>query len=181
MGTQTSNTSKANYAYNSEELSCTSEEYKFVKNFFETTVNKDFDYFGDLKDQKKLFFFKSDEINPKYFEVHKISEKNRTESTYGKANNLMLFHGTKEKYVEGILKRGFENSRQGWFGKGVYMTDCSSSAAQYTEWTSQRRQCCVFVNEVLHSNFLRRFEHEDIDEIDYPVCTEPEYPFEKLK
>lgn len=64
--------------------------------------------------------------------MYKIIEDHPTKSSYGKRNNLMLFRGTEEKYVEGILKEGFENTHQEWFGKGVYMTDCSSTPTKYT-------------------------------------------------
>ena len=64
----------------------------------------------------------------------------------------MLYHGTSQKGVTGILKEGFRNSEKGWFGKGVYMTDCSHTALKYfsmAEKYSYNRY--IFVNEVLES------------------------------
>ena len=40
----------------------------------------------------------------------------------------MLFHGTDERNVNGILNKGFVNSAQGMFGKGVYMTESANTA-----------------------------------------------------
>ena len=52
-------------------------------------------------------------------------ENNLIKAGKAKSNNLMLFHGTKQKFTSGILKEGFKNSTNGWYGQGVYMTLCS--------------------------------------------------------
>ena len=61
-----------------------------------------------------------------------MSETAPTSSVNEKRNNLMLFHGTNDKGVESILKKGFKYSEKSWFGKGVYMTDCSTVAVSYS-------------------------------------------------
>ena len=48
-----------------------------------------------------------------------------------KRNNLMLFHGTTINGAIGVLNEGFKNSKRGWHGSGVYMTECSYIAHGY--------------------------------------------------
>ena len=77
-----------------------------------------------------------------------------------------------KKYVfigaSGILKEGFKNSKSGWFGQGVYMTECSSRANVYTicntndseQNKTYKRYAYIFVNEVLQSEKLQTFEYD---------------------
>ena len=137
MDKPTIKSSKAS-KYEQEEISSDKEEYKFVKSFFDTTKN--------------VFRRKS---SPKEFKVFKITENNPLTTLNDKRNNLMLFHGTTMKGVEGILKQGFKNSKKGWFGQGVYMTDCSDKAQDYcTDDDDDCGDCYIFVNEVLNSEKL---------------------------
>ena len=50
--------------------------------------------------------------------LYKVNERNLVKNEGKKSNNLMLYHGTNQKGVTGILKEGFRNSEKGWFGKG---------------------------------------------------------------
>ena len=93
----------------------------------------------------------------------------------------MLFHGTNQKGVEGILKQGFKNSKKGWFGQGVYMTDCSDKAQDYCTDDDGCGDCYIFVNEVLNSEKLQKkqqtlkFTYECSG---YDQDTKPDNPFE---
>ena len=103
------------FKYDLENINSKSDEYKFVKDFFHITFN------GLFKRQVKF----------KEFKLFKVIENDPM--TANSKNNLMLFHGTKNKETAAsILKEGFKNSLKGWFGRGVYMTDCPDFAMGYT-------------------------------------------------
>ena len=51
----------------------------------------------------------------------------------GKRRNLMLFHNTSRSGVRGILDEGSKHTDEGWFGSGVYMSECSSIAFSYSQ------------------------------------------------
>ena len=93
----------------------------------------------------------------------------------------MLFHGTNQKGVTGILKEGFRNSEKGWFGKGVYMTDCSYTAFDYSKKLNLNSpDCYIFVNEVLESEKLQTFTFDyDVISERGDVNTLPKHQFEK--
>ena len=152
--------------YKLKELSSGSDDHKLVKNFFDTTK-------GNKKQRP----------SPTDFKVYKILENNPLTTLDEKRNNLMLFHGTTIKGVEGILKEGFKSSKKGWFGRGVYMTDCSDKAQDYCFDVNNYCNCYVFVNEVLNSEKLqtkqqvqKRFTN---DFNDCYLYTKPEHMFEK--
>ena len=71
----------------------------------------------------------------------------------------MLFHGTSRCGVIGILNRGFKNSKDGWFGSAVYITDCSYNVQRYTMRNTHEYNF-IFVNEVLESEKLQTFEFD---------------------
>ena len=161
MDIQLTKTSK----YKFHELSSDTEEYKFVKNFFDTTKNT---------------FDMANTASPVDFKMFKILENNPLSASEEKRNNLMLFHGTNKKGVEGILKEGFRNSEKGWFGQGVYMTDCSTTAECYC--LDEDLKVYVFVNEVFDSEKLKTkpqrkdlFNERKVIDRD----TKPEHPFQK--
>ena len=90
----------------------------------------------------------------------------------------MLYHGTSRKGVTGILKEGFRNSEKGWFGKGVYMTDCSEIALSYSfnnDMNSSYRY--FFINEVLKSEKHQKFKINLKDFKD--ASTKPEHQYKK--
>ena len=92
----------------------------------------------------------------------------------------MLFHGTNKQGATGVLNGGFKNSESGWFGSGVYMTDCSYIALTYAAKYNEGFCYChnfIFVNEVLESEKLQTFEFEIIDMKD--VSTPLKNPFNK--
>ena len=110
-----------------------------------------------------------------------MSETAPTSSVNEKRNNLMLFHGTNDKGVESILKKGFKNSEKSWFGKGVYMTDCSTVAVSYSRVDKKcqnNKIKFVFVNEVLKSETLKTsvFSYADVKSDKY---TKPKHQFEQ--
>ena len=165
MDIQTSNTNNL-LKYKHEELSSNSEEYKFVKNFFDTTK-----LVSEFVRQM-----------PTDFKVYNIIENQPTKVLSEKRKNLMLFHGTSSKGIEGILKEGFKNSVKGLFGKGVYMTDCSSSACYWSNIRMEGNEnSYIFVNEVLESEKLLTFEHESSTQqlLQGFQHSTPKHPFEK--
>ena len=159
--------------YKRDELSFDSDEYKFVKNFYETNTSTQ----GFSPVFRQL-------IATGNFKVYKISENYPTEKIDEKRNNLMLFHGTNEKNVDGILNKGFINSKRGRFGKGVYMTEVSSVASFHslkkTSSDTNRSICnrCIFVNEVLESEKLKTLKYSPLDRIRL-VGSKPGHKFEK--
>ena len=78
------------------------------------------------------------------------------------SGNLMLLHGTSDINATEILKKGFVNSQYGYFGKGLYMTECSDMACHYSNrkmsWKPESRYetvtNCIFYNEVIGSQYL---------------------------
>ena len=166
MDLQSKNTDKVS-KYKREKLRHASDEYKFVKNFFDTT-----------RDFTKMY-------SSTNLRIYKIVENHPTKTTTTldeKSNNFMLFHGTDSKGVKGVLKKGFRNSKYGWFGKGVYMTDCSDVAMNYCYIRNARAflthtKGYIFVNEVIESEKLKTIKHEDFDFIDND--SKPENQFEK--
>ena len=167
--------SKNDHKYKCEKLGCDSGEFKIVSDFFNKTTTNSINWGLSLK-----------------FNVYKIMETNPSKELKEKRNNLMLFHGTNSKGVEGILTDGFKNSEKGFFGKGVYMTDCSYIARTYCNYKSMT-DCSgtaalhcnrfdenryIFVNEVLESNSLKIIKHSK-DEMLFDRDFKPENPFEK--
>ena len=144
------------FKYDLEKLDSTSDEFILVKQFHDITVSIT-NYNGN---SKKALGYTSQIEN---FQIYKVNENIPTESAQEKNNNLMLFHGTNRKGAVGILKEGFKNSRTGWFGRGVYMTDCSEMAYMYSKGADKgiSKMCYIFVNEVLESERLQTFEIDD--------------------
>eukprot|EP00047_Mylnosiga_fluctuans_P009655 m.12416 g.12416 ORF g.12416 m.12416 type:complete len:2363 (-) comp2729_c0_seq1:86-7174(-) len=67
----------------------------------------------------------------------------------GGANELELFHGTKDNAIQPILKGGFDDhfwKSTGYFGRGAYFADDPSLSAGFTEQTNPRT---IFVCSVL--------------------------------
>ena len=109
----------------------------------------------EFKLLKKIFDARSNFTKLENFQIYLVKENNSIRSIEQKSNNLMLFHGTNQKGATGILKEGFRNSEKGWFGKGVYMTDCSEIALNYNKkFNVFAHNFYTFVNEVLESEKL---------------------------
>ena len=148
------------FKYDFEPLDSSSDEFKFIKDFINITATISLE---------------------KVLQIHKVFETSPTNSVGKKRNNLMLFHGTNERGVEGILKEGFKNSENGWLGKGVYMTDCSTVAVSYSRVDKKcqnNKIKFVFVNEVLKSETLKTsvFSYADVKSDKY---TKPKHQFEQ--
>ena len=162
--------------YKFEKLSCDSDEHKIVKDFYDKTT---------------LTTTMPDQL-PVNYDVYKIIESNKAKILKEKRNNLMLFHGTSSRRVKGILTEGFKNSENGFFGKGVYMTDCSPIAHEYsigkymTDCVGAAALYCgrfnensyIFVNEVLKSESLKLIKHSR-NERKFKRDSKPEHQFEK--
>ena len=137
------NINKDLWKYNLQLLKETSDEFKLVKDFFNTTSTG--------------HHFNSLELS----QVYKVIEKNTKDTDNVKSSNLMLFHGTSEKGVAGILKTGYRNSARGRFGRGVYLTESSDVASVYSGRGNHENDYFMFVNEILESQKLRTVFHED--------------------
>ena len=157
------------FKYNYEKLQPSTEEFKFLKETFMTTA-----------------FRLSFDINADRLKIYKVNERNPVKTEVKPVKNLMLFHGTSQKGAIGILKEGFRNSEKGWFGKGLYMTDCSYTAFNYADMTGPGGHLtshCIFVNEVLESESMQILEY-DLEmkmgeENVTHVNTVPDHTFEK--
>ena len=93
----------------------------------------------------------------------------------------MLFHGTDERNVNGILNKGFVNSVQGMFGKGVYMTESANTARIHSLKKNPNvntKTTCVFVNEVLESEKLQVNKYKLFDSTRLND-SDPDHKFEK--
>ena len=149
------------FKYNYEKLQPSTEEFKFLKETFMTTA-----------------FRLSFDINADRLKIYKVNERNPVKTEVKPVKNLMLFHGTSQKGAIGILKEGFRNSEKGWFGKGVYMTDCINIALRYSFMAGNNlSKRYLFVNEVLESETIQTFEFDPKDMKDLNV--QRKHQFEK--
>ena len=89
--------------------------------------------------------------------IYRVTDKTPTESndstSFMTSQNVLLLHGTKASNVEGILMTGFDPSRKGSHGPGLYLTDSFSFALQYGRSFARERGIVkkfrhVFVNKV---------------------------------
>ena len=176
------------FKYNLEKLDSTSDEFIFVKNFYDVTE----DSMNAMKNTRKSSGY-IPKIND--FQIYEVVKNNQVKVDE-KQNNLMLFHGTTQEGAAKILKEGFKNSERGWFGKGVYMTDCSDTAFDYSclrnslnrkrnnsnnnkkKSKSNTTWINIFVNEVVASENLQTFEF-DTSKLRKDVDTPLKYPFNK--
>lgn len=148
------------FKYDLRKLESTSDEFILVKTFYDTTKNS------------RSRGVKLPEQN---FQICKVIDNTSITTVKENSNNLMLFHGTNRKGATAILKQGFKNSEKGWFGKGIYMTDCATTARGYScVWQSKKskKYNSIFVNEVLESEKLQTFEFDickPMKDIDTPL------------
>ena len=151
------------YKYDYEKLDPASEEFNFLNETFMST-----------------FLFKGN-TGTEVAHIYKVNERNIVKTAVKPVSNLMLYHGTSEKGATGILKEGFRNSEKGWFGKGVYMTDCSDTAIDYSKNLDvNAHNFYIFVNEVLESETLQTFTFDyDVVCERGDVNTQPKHYFEK--
>ena len=95
-------------------------------------------------------------------DIWRLKDTTSRDSFEDYSENLMLFHGTSDINAAKIIKNGFVNSAYGYFGKGLYMTECSDMACHYSNrqmlWKSESqyetRANCIFYNEVMESENL---------------------------
>ena len=153
---------QSQWKYNLKILEPKSEEFKFIQDFFLTSSLHVLPGFFTLDD---LGICEVVETAPKKQVGKKLD------------NAHMLFHGSGPSGIGGILRRGFKNSEQGYFGKGVYMTECSEIAYHY----SRRRNPInddgfIFVNEVVKVGEPRVSTYKSYNEL-YDVDSGIEHPF----
>ena len=128
-----------NWKFDIQALEPESEEFEFIRHFLTTTKSK--------------FPFSTKQVE--VVQLYKVIEQHAKEPHGGSSNNLMLFHATKGNGAAGILQNGFFNCRNGMFGAGVYMTDCSDVAAIYGDFNEDDDLMNIFVNKVLQSENLQ--------------------------
>ena len=143
------NINKDSWKYNLQLLKETSDEFKLVKEFFNTTSTGH--HFNTLE----------------LSQVYKVIEQNTKDTDNVKSSNLMLFHGTSEKGVAGILETGYRNSEAGDFGRGVYLTESPDLASIYSAGRNPapnigKKTNFIFVNEILESQKLKTIFHHDL-------------------
>ena len=173
------------FRYHLEKLDSTSVEYIFVKEFYNITTDeicrKEFYHISRSIAATKNSLIKATDYETQgiKLQICKVNENNPIKLADEKSNNLMLFHGTNRKGAEGILKEGFKNSKKGYFGKGVYMSDCSDVASKYAATRFSNNYCLyVFVNEVLESEKLQTLEFDASTYVRYHD-TPLKHPFNK--
>ena len=92
------NETDKSFKYDYEKLDPASEEFRFFKRNF-------YDYIFQVYVKQKN----------EGFHIYKVNVRNLVKTVIKKINNLMLYHGTSQKGVTGVLKEGFRNSEKGWF------------------------------------------------------------------
>ena len=106
-------------------------------------------------------------------DIFEVVERNSDESNVQKRCNPMFFHGTNCDSSVGILKNGFKNSERGFFGAGLYMTECFDVAIGYSECKSwPQTSTFVYVNEVLTSEDPKTHTfsfYSNIDDVEKPL------------
>ena len=144
------NTDHRGSKFHLRKLDKTSDEYNFIKGFYDITHN----VYGYIESRQLL-----------NIQICKVIENNPMKTADEKRNNLMLFHCTSDYGAMGILDRGFRNSRRGWFGSAIYMTE--NSHISYVHAVKYNKRACldkadsfIFVNEVLESEKLQTFEFD---------------------
>ena len=115
-----------------------------------------------------------------FVHIYKVNEINSEEKVEDHKDNLMLYHGTSGKSAIEILEKGFKNSTKenGFFGAGLYMTEFSDIAMNYSYrpfWgkAPSEKALYVFLNEVLNSKQM-----QTVSFTEYCPHTNPyRYPF----
>ncbi|EGD75621.1 hypothetical protein PTSG_06688 [Salpingoeca rosetta] len=104
------------------------------------------------------------------FEISKPDEDAAFKNKFGSdPTRTLLWHGTKNQNVLGILSQGLRCAPPSaqvtgyMFGKGVYFADCFSKSYNYTMNYGEgselaRHHCCMFLAEVVLGNPERRTE-----------------------
>ena len=110
---------------------------------------------------------KNDIILTKGLKVYRVISNEETSTESSDSNQILLLHGTKAQSVEGILKTGFNPSQQGSYGPGVYLTDSSNIAYDYSE---------SFVTE---KNSIRKFRYFFVNSVPNPEIQLPYFMCER--
>ena len=75
------------------------------------------------------------------------------------SNQILLLHGTKAQNVEGILKTGFNPSKKGSYGPGVYLTNSFDYAYNYSK------------SYATEENVIKNFRHFFVNSVPNPeIC-----------
>ena len=76
------------------------------------------------KEHERILRFKRDIAeNKKVLTIYRVVENIKSPKKLSGKPQTLLLHGTKAEKVKGILKSGFEPSKFGYFGPGVYHSD----------------------------------------------------------
>ena len=148
-----------NSEYFIEEMSPKQKDYKLIKKCFKDTMLK---HYGSRQTTLEVVEIK----------IYRVNKRNNNEKIEQKSNNLLLFHGTCCKNSVGILNEGFKPSIEGIYGPGVYLTESSFRAVDFSQIKSReeldecfdehnRKVSFVFVNEILDSDKLKVINAKD--------------------
>ena len=82
------------------------------------------------------------------------------------SSQILLLHGTKAQNVEGILKTGFNPSKKGSYGPGVYLTNSFKYAYDY---------CKSYATE---ENVIKHFRHFFVNSVPNPEICQDNKPYQ---
>ena len=112
------------FKYKLELLKTNDADYEFLESSIKSNEN------FSTKILKYLLKIKHKTEGLKIYRVVS-NDKNLKESS--DSNQILLLHGTKAQNVKGILKTGFNPSKNGSYGPGVYITNSFSYAYDYSK------------------------------------------------
>ena len=69
----------------------------------------------------------------KDLKIYRVVSNDNIAKESSDSNQILLLHGTKAQNVEGILKTGFNPSKNGSYGPGVYLTNSFDYAYNYSK------------------------------------------------
>ena len=131
------------FKYKLEMLENDDGDYKFLESSFNNDISKSSSQFNH------------EIVIVKGIKIYRVLSTNNisTEPSPPNPSQILLLHGTKAQNVEGILKTGFEPSKRGSYGPGVYLTDSIDYAYRYgisiaTENNFVKKFRYIFVNSV---------------------------------
>ena len=148
-----------NSEYSIEEMSPKQKDYKLIKKCFKDTM-------------LKRYRSKQTTLEVVEMKIYRVNKRSNDVIIEQKSNNILLFHGTCCNNAVGILNEGFKPSTEGIYGPGVYLTESSYRAVDFSQIKSKeetderfdeldRDVSFVFVNEILDSDNLKVIKAED--------------------
>ena len=112
------------FKYKLELLKTNDADYELLEssiNFGDELTDKSFKHQLDLR------------LKAKGLKIYRVVPNNNISIEPSDSNQILLLHGTKAQNVEGILKTGFNPSKNGSYGPGVYLTNSFDYAYNYSK------------------------------------------------